>query len=60
MTHAPRIPQEQVSFADKGARTVEHQANADVTPGAQGRFGDLKQNLTNQWKVRESTAIRPD
>lgn len=34
--------------------------NSDVSPDQQGRFGDLKQNLTNQWKVRESTAIRPD
>ncbi len=77
MTQVPRIPKEQTSFADKGARTVEDAANADrrdleteiqtgkpgnsdVDADDQGQFGDLKQNLTNQWKVRESTAIRPD
>lgn len=69
MTHAPRIPNEQTSFADKGARTVEDAANADrrdleteiqtgqpgdsdVNLDTQGRFGNLKQNLTNQWKVQ--------
>ena len=77
MPHAPRIPQEQASFADKGARTVEdgvnadrrdmkagagsgHPDDADVNLDAQGAFGDLKQNLTNQWKVRESATARPD
>jgi len=25
-----------------------------------GRFGDMKQNLTNQWKVRESSAVPRD
>lgn len=70
MTHAPRIPKEQLSFADKGARTVEDAANsdrrdlktgaqsgqpgdADVNLETQGRFGNLKQNLTNQWKVQD-------
>ncbi len=70
MTHAPRIPKEQLSFADKGARTVEDTANsdrrdlktgaqsgqpgdADVNLETQGRFGNLKQNLTNQWKVQD-------
>ena len=77
MTHAPGVPQEQASFADKGARTVEDGVKDDrpdektgppsgqpgdavVDLDARRTFGDLKQNLTNQWKVRESTAIRPD
>ena len=70
MTLAPRVPKEQTSFADKGARSVEDAANADrrdLSTGAQsgqpgdadvnldtqGRFGNLKQNLTNQWKVQD-------
>ena len=70
MTHAPRVPKEQTSFADKGARSVEDAANADrrdlstcaqsgqpgdadVNLDTQGRFGNLKQNLTNQWKVQD-------
>lgn len=70
MTHAPRIPKEQLSFADKGARTPEEAENsdrrdlktgaqsgqagdADVNLDTQGRFGNLKQNLTNQWKVQD-------
>lgn len=69
MPHAPRIPNEQTSFADKGAQSVEEAANsdrrdlktgvhsgqpgdADVNLDTQGRFGNLKQNLTNQWKVQ--------
>ena len=74
MTQVPRIPKEQTSFADQGARPMEDAANSDrrdleteiqtgqpgqsdVNPDEQGRFGDLKQNLTNQWKVRESSAV---
>jgi len=77
VTHAPRIPQEQASFAAKGAPTVEDAVNADrrdlkiggpsgqpgdaeVSLDTQGRFGDLKQNLTIQWKVRESATVTPD
>ena len=73
MTHAPRVPKEEASFADD-ARAVEGAAtrdrrdlengprmgqpgDSDVNPDEQGRFGDLKQNLTNQWKVRESSAV---
>ncbi|RZJ00261.1 MAG: hypothetical protein EON90_07975 [Brevundimonas sp.] len=69
MTHAPRIPKEQLSFADKGGKSVEDAANsdrrdleteiqtgqpgdADVNLDEQGRYGNLKQNLTNQWKVQ--------
>lgn len=70
MTHAPRIPKEQRSFADKGARTVEQAmsadrrdlatgaqsgqpGDADVNLDTQGRFGNLRQNLTTQWKVQD-------
>jgi len=70
MTHAPRVPKEQSSFADRGARPVDEAANsdrrdlhtnvqsgqpgdADVNLATQGRFGNLKQNLTNQWKVQD-------
>lgn len=70
MTHAPRIPKEQISFADKGARSVEDAANsdrrdlhtnvqsgqpgdADVNLDTQGRFGNLRQNLTTHWKVQD-------
>ncbi|MGZ9098226.1 MAG: hypothetical protein ACXW3O_00855 [Brevundimonas sp.] len=71
MTHAPRIPKEQLSFADKGdkgaaagdaaasdRRDLETEiqtgqpGDADVNLETQGRFGNLKQNLTNQWKVQ--------
>lgn len=70
MTHAPRIPKEQRSFADKGARTVEEAksvdrrdletgaqsgqpGDADVNLDTQGRFGNLRQNLTTHWKVQD-------
>ncbi len=66
MTHAPASPKEQRSFADQSAPAANEIAeadrddlhtgrpgDADQTPDAQGRFGDLKQNLTNQWKVQD-------
>jgi hypothetical protein len=70
MTHAPRIPKEQRSFADKGARTLSEAmsadrrdletgaqsgqpGDADVNLDTQGRFGNLRQNLTTQWKVQD-------
>lgn len=70
MTHAPRIPKEQRSFADKGARSTKEAmqadrrdletgvqsgdpGDADVNLDTQGRFGNLKQNLTNQWKTQD-------
>ncbi|HWQ86071.1 hypothetical protein [Brevundimonas sp.] len=70
MTHAPRIPKEQRSYADRGGKAVEDAAaadrrdletgaqsgqpgDADVNLDTQGRFGNLKQNLTNQWKVQD-------
>jgi hypothetical protein len=69
MTHAPRVPKEQRSFADKGGKSVEdamaidrrdletgaqsgQPGDADVNLDTQGRFGNLKQNLTNQHKVQ--------
>jgi hypothetical protein len=70
MTHAPRPPKEQRSFADKGAQTVDQAmsadrrdlrtgaqsaqpGDADVNLNTQGRFGNLRQNLTTQWKVQD-------
>lgn len=70
MTHAPRIPDEPVSFDDQGAQAAkdaptvdrfdlktgtrsDQPADADVNSHARARFGDLKQNLTNHWKVQE-------
>lgn len=71
MTHAPRIPEDQISFADKGAKGEKASADAansdrrdleteiqtgqpgdaDVNLDTQGRFGNLKQNVTNQRKA---------
>ena len=73
MTHAPRVPKETARFADSeravedaatpdsrdlanGGGTAQPGDSA-VNPDEQGGFGDLKQNLTNQWKVRESSAV---
>ncbi len=70
MTHAPRIPKEQRSYADKGGKAAEDAADSDrrdleteiqtgqpgdsdVNLDEQGRFGNLKQNLTNQFKVQD-------
>jgi len=70
MTHAPRIPKEQRSFADRGAQSPEQamhadrrdletgaQSNqpgdADINLDTQGRFGNLRQNLTTHWKVQD-------
>jgi len=70
MTQAPKIPGEQRSFADKGAkpaaeamsddrRDLETEiktgqpGDADVNLEEQGRFGNLRQNLTTHWKVQD-------
>lgn len=70
MTHAPRIPKDQLSFADKGARSTAdavhadrrdletgvqsgQPGDADVNLDQQGRYGNLKQNLTTHWKVQD-------
>ena len=70
MTHAPRTPKEQRSYADRGARSADEAMNADrrdletgvqsgqpgdadVNLDTQGRFGNLRQNLTTQWKVQD-------
>ncbi|HEY1225307.1 MAG TPA: hypothetical protein VGE54_08785 [Brevundimonas sp.] len=70
MTHAPKIPKEQRSFADKGARSAAEAmsddrrdleteiktgqpGDADVNLDEQGRFGNLRQNLTTHWKVQD-------
>ena len=64
MTHAPKIPKEQRSFADKGAKSAEdakadprdlatevrdgQPGDASINTAEQGRFGDIKQNTTHQ------------
>ena len=70
MSHAPKIPKEQRSFADRGQQSVEQaiasdrrdlatgaQSNdpgdADVNLDQQGRFGNLRQNMTTHWKVQD-------
>ena len=70
MSHAPKIPKEQRSFADKGAQSAADAVNtdrrdletgvqssqpgdADVDLDTQGRFGNLRQNLTTQWKTQQ-------
>ena len=70
MTHAPGIPKEQRSFADRGDRALDEAmhadrrdlqtgaqsgqpGDADVNLETQGRFGNLRQNLTTHWKVQE-------
>lgn len=68
MTKSPTVPKEQRSFADHGARTIQDMADrrdlatgaqsaqpgdADVNTGQQGRFGNLKQNMTPQWKTQD-------
>ena len=70
MTHAPKIPKEQRSFADRGTRSATDAMNADrrdletgvqssqpgdadVNLDTQGRFGNLRQNMTTQWKTQD-------
>lgn len=69
MSHPPRIPKEQRSFADHGARPVDEvdadrrdlatgaqsgqPGDADVNLRQQGRFGNLQQNLTTHWKTQQ-------
>lgn len=70
MTHSPKIPKEQRSFADRGGQSMDEAPQADRRdPGAgvqsdqpgdadvnlneQGRYGNLRQNLTTHWKVQE-------
>lgn len=70
MTHIPKVPKEQRSFAARGARPLDdalsvdrrdlatgvqsgQPGDADVNTATQGRFGNLKQNLTTHWKVQD-------
>jgi hypothetical protein len=70
MTHAPKVPKEQRSFADRGGKSVDDAmkadrrdletgvqsgspGDADVNLDTQGRFGNLRQNLTTQWKTQD-------
>lgn len=52
MTHAPKIPKEQRSFGDKGARPLEEAMSndrRDLSTGAQsGQPGDADVNLKEQ------------
>ena len=52
MSHAPRIPKEQRSFADKGARSVQDAADADRrdlhTHAQSGQPGDADVNTAEQ------------
>jgi len=52
MSHAPKIPKEQRSFADKGARSVQDAADADRrdlhTNAQSGQPGDADVNTAEQ------------
>lgn len=69
MTHSPKIPKEQRSFADRGGKPLDEAqtdrrdmatgaqsgqpGDADVNLDTQGRFGNLRQNMTTQWKTQQ-------
>ncbi|WEK57252.1 MAG: hypothetical protein P0Y52_11965 [Candidatus Brevundimonas phytovorans] len=68
MTKSLSVPKEQRSFADHGACAVQDMADRhELATGAakgppgdmgvnthqQGRFGNLKQNMTPQWKTQD-------
>lgn len=69
MSQPPKIPPEQRAFpgertdvdtetpADRRDRATRVQSgqpgDADVNLDTQGRFGNLKQNLTTHWKVQD-------
>jgi hypothetical protein len=52
MTHAPRIPKEQLSFADKGGKSIEDAAKSDrrdlETEIQTGQPGDADVNTKEQ------------
>jgi len=67
MSKSPSVPKEQRSFVDHGARSVEEArdrrdlalgvqsgqpGDADVNTREQGRFGNMRQNMTPQWKTQ--------
>ena len=68
MSKTRSVPKEQRSYADHGARPIDDLADrrdlatgaqsgqpgdADVNTGQQGRYGNLKQNMTPQWKTQD-------
>lgn len=70
MTHSPKIPKEQRSFANRGGTSMNdamqadrrdlatgaqsgQPGDADVNLDTQGRFGNLRQNMTTQWKTQQ-------
>ena len=62
MSHAPKIPKEQHSFADKGARSVKDAADADRrdlhTNAQSGQPGDADVNTAEQGRfgnIRQNT-----
>ena len=67
MSKSPSVPKEQRSFADHGARSVDEArdrrdlalgvqsgqpGDADVNTREQGRFGNMRQNMTPHWKTQ--------
>ena len=69
MTHAPRVPQPHAGSADAGTEGLvvagavgchdgsSQPGDAEAFSATGDRFGDMKQNLMNQWKVQESSAV---
>lgn len=65
MSHMPKIPKEQRSFADAGGRDAseidtheaadpnDKAARGDRNLDQQGRSGNMRQNLTPQWKTQD-------
>ena len=52
---------EDAAIFNDGDREIESRTaqsgDSPLNPDEQGWFGDLKQNLTNRWTVRESAAV---
>ena len=69
MTNPPRVPQAHAGSVDAGTEGMDvagtvsrpdgsgQPDDAEASPSAGDRFGDMKQNLMNQWKVQESSAV---
>lgn len=68
MSHPPRLPKEQRSFAHRDDTSLSDGADrrdlktgaqsgqpgdADLNTALQGRFGNLRQNLTTHWKTQD-------
>ena len=69
MTNPPRVPQAHAGSADAGTEGMDvagtvsrpdgsgQHGDAEAFSATGDRFGDMKQNLMNQWKVQESSAV---